>query len=588
MCRIKLRHLLHALHVQGVAMANPRSFKYFRLLPLALLCTAAPAQMHKVERPDSVTRAVSVYEYVGDYKHPKAARLIPVSLFIGGQFEDAGVYLARPIPLALDTGNRYVLERSGVHVGFLDVKLSRDTERTAGGLRPDYDEGWFGYGTFAPLAVAHAGKLRPNCGNAHVVTDSPTPTPKLHGASDNSKLAQPQKAVPCEDTADDDHPAKIDLPDETRRADSPDPERPTLHRSPESSAHNTGAKSEKKQKIPAAVVTAPAGGPDSDPDRPMIHRRTATDDADTIPPDPADLHDEAPKAAPSSAGTSHPTPLAQQSETHSAEVTITGAASPESDRPVLQRGGQPPAPAFGSAPGSPSSPQSSTAVQQPMLPEMVAVSDPVIRPQHNFSHAFASPAERTSVLSQVQELARQVIANPMLATDLTDAERLALAKHQRGPAPSTSPAHTSTARSTHARTRTSLSHRLAAKKTEEAPSQPFADEFLAGYELSFDAPVTYVYTATLPGQNGAPDRYVAVIAQADPDGKLQPAFRSTTDAAHLDRKQRYRFVDVVDPDASNRADLLFEQRSAGARQFGLYRLLGSRPDQVFLTGTMHL
>ncbi|HEY9138584.1 MAG TPA: hypothetical protein VIM67_09950, partial [Terriglobus sp.] len=89
-----------------------------------LLCAlplAAVAQMHKVAKPDQVTRAVALYEYIGDPMKPKAARLIPISLFIGGHFEDAGIYLARPIPFALDSGLRYELQKSGTPQNVFDL-----------------------------------------------------------------------------------------------------------------------------------------------------------------------------------------------------------------------------------------------------------------------------------------------------------------------------------------------------------------------------------------------------------------------------------------------------------------------------------
>ena len=40
-------------------------------------------------------------------------RLVPVSLFIDGHVEDAGVYLAQPVPFALQTGDVYSIERAG-------------------------------------------------------------------------------------------------------------------------------------------------------------------------------------------------------------------------------------------------------------------------------------------------------------------------------------------------------------------------------------------------------------------------------------------------------------------------------------------
>src|SRR3978361_541793 len=113
------------------------------LAPLAL---SATGQMHKVAAPEKVTRAVGVYEYVGDLQHPKAARLIPVSLFIGGHFEDAGVYLARPVPFALDGGLRYELQRSGGRQDYLDVIASRNSASSAAAGATPFDDGWFGYG----------------------------------------------------------------------------------------------------------------------------------------------------------------------------------------------------------------------------------------------------------------------------------------------------------------------------------------------------------------------------------------------------------------------------------------------------------
>ena len=71
------------------------------------------AQMHKVEKPERVTRAIGVYEWTGDLTKPTAARLVPVSLFLEGHFEDAGVYLARPVPFTLQTGDVYSVERAG-------------------------------------------------------------------------------------------------------------------------------------------------------------------------------------------------------------------------------------------------------------------------------------------------------------------------------------------------------------------------------------------------------------------------------------------------------------------------------------------
>ena len=100
-----------------------------RALGALLLCIAASgplrAQTHKVAAPENVVRAVGVYEWTGDMAKPVASRLIPVSLFIDSKFEDADVYLARPVPFALDTGNVYELDRAGIALGTLDLAFAR-------------------------------------------------------------------------------------------------------------------------------------------------------------------------------------------------------------------------------------------------------------------------------------------------------------------------------------------------------------------------------------------------------------------------------------------------------------------------------
>jgi hypothetical protein len=107
---------------------------------------------------------------------------------------------------------------------------------------------------------------------------------------------------------------------------------------------------------------------------------------------------------------------------------------------------------------------------------------------------------------------------------------------------------------------------------------------LKAYALSYGGAATYVYSANTGG-TGAALRYVTIVAQDDGLGNLKPAIQSVTDAAHFNRSPKMQFVDVVDADASNRASLLFELRSQNARQFALYRVIASNPEQIFLTGT---
>jgi hypothetical protein len=130
-------------------------------------------------------------------------------------------------------------------------------------------------------------------------------------------------------------------------------------------------------------------------------------------------------------------------------------------------------------------------------------------------------------------------------------------------------------------TTTTRTHRAA---PGTPPSILLSDEELKAYTLSYGGAATYVYSAHTAG-TGAALRYVTIVAQDNGLGELKPAIQSVTDAAHLDRTPLMRFVDVVDAEASNRASLLFELRGQNARQFGLYRVIASHSEQIFLTGT---
>src|SRR5438309_5038473 len=118
-----------------------------------LAASVASPQMHKVAKPQQVVRAVGVYEWTGDFAKPTASRLIPVSVFIQGKFEDAGVYIARPIPFALLPGNLYILQSAGLDKATLDLAYAKHLQAVEPTGDLAYDDGWFGYGSVKPLSA---------------------------------------------------------------------------------------------------------------------------------------------------------------------------------------------------------------------------------------------------------------------------------------------------------------------------------------------------------------------------------------------------------------------------------------------------
>src|ERR1700744_6548123 len=164
---------------------------------LLLSCSSTWAQMHKVAKPEQVVRAVGVYEWTGDFAKPTASRLIPVSLFIDGKIEDAGIYVARPVPFALLSGNVYELQTAGIDKGYLDLSFARHLEATTSTGDLAFDDGWFGYGTVKPLAAPKkVAALKP----------SKTP-PVLHTpATENAKPETGTNSTPSTASGDPDRP----------------------------------------------------------------------------------------------------------------------------------------------------------------------------------------------------------------------------------------------------------------------------------------------------------------------------------------------------------------------------------------------
>jgi len=487
------------------------------------------AQMHKVAKPEQVVRAVGVYEWTGDQAKPTASRLVPVTLFIDGTLEDAGEYLARPIPLALDSGTVYEVDRAGVPQGTLDMIYASHLQ--AVDAANNYDDGWFGYGTFVPPAapkkVVATKESKPPAPVAGVVDpDSDRPTlVRRHPAGDASASGpDPATSAGASSPAPPDDP---DRPHLTKHADAAQSASATAPAGQDSSANAspntppTGADADK-------TSTATGGGSTqaSDPDRPTLKKRTP---------------EEARKAR-------------REAEQSSASGLAT-SLNDDPNRPTLHHG------------------KGQRALTEADLPKLkgvpvglhqaVAVSDAKIRPLHDFSRPWEDDAERAGILAKMQALARAQLAAYRSSTPVASAN----------PQPSSSPV------------KKTPNSKLRHAKTAVTPApEALEDEQLNGYTLSYGGDATYVYMAHTQGE-GAALRYVTVVAQRDGFGDLKPAIQSVTDAAHLDRAPWMRLVDVVDADASNRASLLFELRGQSARQFALYRVIAAHADQTFLTGT---
>jgi hypothetical protein len=549
-----------------------------------IAASVAFPQMHKVAKPQQVVRAVGVYEWTGDFAKPAASRLIPVSLYIEGKFEDAGIYIARPVPFALLSGNVYILQSAGIDKGTLDLAYAKHLQAVESTGDLAFDDGWFGYGSIKPLSAPRkTAALKPSK-TPPVLTATADPNrPHLNSkpAGDTASSGSDQsKPTPTQTTTQTTDKPDPNTSSTTSTSTSGDPDRPTMkRRTPDATSSTT------------ADQTSGSSTPADDPDRPTMKRRTpdstssgsdTTSTASTTPtgstsaddPDRPTMKRRPPDATPTDTSsttasgsppaddpdrptlkrhTAEDAKKAKNSATDIASVTGTGSLNDDPNRPNLHH-------------GKPAS--SMTEADLPKLTglpanlhQMVAVSDAVNRDPHPFTLEWDDEAQHKAILEKMQAMARTQLtaygANPIAAAPT--------------PTPAVKKPTTAAVRSHH-------------PTAAPAPQTPLLDEDLKAYTLSYGGAATYIYSANTGG-TGATLRYVTIVAQDDGLGDIKPAIQSVTDAAHFNRTPKMKFVDVVDADASNRASLLFELRSQNARQFALYRVIASHPEQIFLTGT---
>lgn len=316
-----------------------------------LVAVGLPAcgQMHKVAKPQQVVRAVGVYEWTGDMAKPTASRLIPVSLYINGKLEDAGVYLARPVPFALESGNVYELQKAGATQGLIDLAFARRLQTADG----DLGGGWFGYGKFQALA---AGKKSP------VLRASKT-LPVITSSKDDSRPHFGKGGETGSPAKDGTTASKPD----GGSTSAGDPERPTMKR--------RNAEGDSTATASSASQTANASGSDpaDDPDRPTLKRRSP---------------EEAKKA---------------KAEAQTSGSGAVASLNDDPNRPNLH---------YGKPANAMTETDLPKLVGMPVdLHQMVAISDAVDRDPHPFARPWADAAERAKVLQTMEEIARAKLAS---------------------------------------------------------------------------------------------------------------------------------------------------------------------------------
>jgi hypothetical protein len=460
---------------------------------LILISAVGPSPLRaQTDQPSStapVTRAIAVYEWTGDLAHPTAARLLPVSLFINGQLEDAGVYLAQPIPFALQPGTLYLLQDTGQTVGALNIQ-SAHTNPTPSA------PSWAAYGRFLTPTEAAA------------ATAPPPPTTALTLPADTDAPTAPskkeKKAKPAKQQA-------YVSPPTTPILD--DPDRPILQ---------------------ANQPTAPATPPELTTLPPDLHQSAAISDATNRAPETFTYPWPSPATRDQVLQTLEAFALPPLTH-YIAFNHLTPADDPKPTGPSsgLKAAGPQNSPSSRPDTAGPQDSPSSRPKRTARSGETPGFPTPTVTPTPELS-SVAAPGSQASVLGSLGW-------------------------------PGGGPASPSSGESS---------------GRHDAPT--LTNPQLLAYLLTDTTTPTYVLTAELPLTNEGP-LYLTLIAQPTAAGHLHLALVSITDATHLDRTPWLRPIDAVDPDATGRADLLFELRSQTTRQFALYTLTNTRPRQTLLT-----
>jgi hypothetical protein len=491
-------------------------------------CAQYPVQMSKGNQDAAQMRAVAVLEWTGDEDHPKASRLVPVSVYDGQALQDAGIYLAQPAPLALSGEVEYELKQDGKTVGLFDVNNAGQEQGS-----------WVGFGVWKPLPkpkpVAQVAKSTGNDSwGGDVQSDRPTLHRKAH-SDDGSASGTGGGSGSGSGSGSSSQPA--------------DPDRPTLHK--KSSSDDSGDTS----------TASTSSGTASDPDRPTLHKKDTSDSSSD-------------SSTASSSSTPDPDRPTLHKKTSDDDSASGSAPASDPDRPTLKKKGGKKVEDVGyveslpdvTDPNRPRLERGKVAEDKlkvlptlmglpPDMHQAVAVSDARNRPEHLWSYSWSNPDDEPKMKAELEDIARKALG-------LTP------------PAPPPAPKRTTA-------TTRATTHRKAAPAPP--PPAPLLDEQFRVFELAYGSGATMVLSAHTDG-TGAKEKFVTLVAQPDLYGNVLVLLKSLTDAAHLDDTPRMRLVDAVDALADNRGELLFELRGATQRQFTLYRVLRGQADKLFTSG----
>ena len=214
-----------------------------------------PGRVEKDAGQAPELRSIAVLEWTGSPGKPKASRLVPVAVLDGGELQDGSIYLARPEPLAVESGVEYVLMHGGQPMGLYDIKNAGQEQGS-----------WVGYGVWKPMPSA---RPKPQAPRQKIDDDfDDGDRPVLHRKHHDKDGTAAGGNVPA-----------------------PDPDRPTLHGHEPASSRGSSPEDPNRPRLKRDKSRADADAPYAeglpgvtDPDRPRLIRGKANADKLDVSP----------------------------------------------------------------------------------------------------------------------------------------------------------------------------------------------------------------------------------------------------------------------------------------------------------------
>jgi hypothetical protein len=484
----------------------------------------------KIGKKEIGPRAIAVLRM--DAKGKTA--LVPIAIMVDGKFWDASAYKADPIPMALDGGTVYEVEKTGSSQGLFTVNGALHS------TSPNMPDPWIGTGLWVPAGTT-APKTGMKAESVPVGLDTNDGPPRLTRGASASK-----------DTAPANPPA-------------------TGSSSPPASTTSSG------QTQTPAPGSSGSGQPSSGSTAPNSTGSTSTGSTS-----PASSTGAAPTGTASNAPASTAAPESKPTETKASDTKPAAANVPPSDsgagggdRPRLRRG-KPVDPlpdddipgyskpgaasataAKAGAPAGPTLPPAPAAAPVQLIPAISDTSGPEPR-----SYAYDwLQGEESDRLKQMTAFAQEQLRAYLIAR----------AKARIGTSATGSQAGR---------------HKAAGKP----PEAVFENVRMMPYDLWTNGQPVLIFTAEahLPPtgwtQEGVdPDLRYSILLVAHPDlyNNLIKLYVGITDKYHLDITPRLDLIDVVDADGDGRGELLFRETSDAGSGYAIYRVTADKLWKMF-------